>query len=221
MTDNDNRSSVGPTATVFLSLKRTGTSFQALSPTIEKLSTDTPLLSPTLMETLVPSKTPTNTDTPTPTDTPIPELGVRANPVPMGQSFTINQVDGNTFVIIVIKVIRGEEAYQMAKEANMFNGRPPEGRDYAMIYLRVEFIKGKSADEVLSLDEFDFHLVSKNNILREVNFIVPPHPSFSVSLFPGAVSEGWLVKIPFSDDTEPLLFYEVDYSPVVYFSLAP
>jgi len=90
---------------------------------------------------------------------------------------------------------RGEEAWSRILEANQFNDPPPEGMEYLLVYAHVDYLPGVS-DEALLLDEWDFRIVSQNQILKPTS-VVEPDPIFDLEFFPGASDGGWMALTVF------------------------
>ena len=163
--------------------------------------------------------TPTASRTASPTATPTAVFGSRKNPVPIGQSFTWHGGDRKV-EMVVVRVVYGEEAKKMVREANQFNSMPGEGLSFALVYVTCTYLEG-SEEKPWGIDESDF-TVSTNNELARAPSIVDPSPSFEWTGYPGLEKEGWMTFMVYADDPTPMLIFRPDYSGVsegVWFAL--
>lgn len=166
---------------------------------------------------------PTATPRPPATATPkAPALGARDNPVPVLTPTDMTKTeDGHerSLTVTVTDIVRGDEALQMAKAANRFNDPPPEGSEFLLALIRIEYREG---DGVLEIVRRDTSLVSNNQIrsYSDMAFDVPCclDPEFDFKLFTGADVEGWLPLLVSVDDPSPLLLFGTPEKGV-YFSL--
>ena len=146
---------------------------------------------------------PTSAPEPTPTTL----LGARLNPMPMGQPFN-GIFDGTKyFDIAITRVIRGQEANQMVKSANMFNEDPPQGQEYLLAYAVLNYLTCDDSDTLLQVDFTNFEAVSNNQIIETPWGIVEPEPSFDLKLYPEGTGEGWILLLVFSDDPAPIISF--------------
>lgn len=169
---------------------------------------------------------PTCTPLPTPTQSPLPSLtptrsmGSRQLPVPLGEPFVWHGEDRKV-EIAIDRVVFGDEAIRMVREANRFNDPPDVGRGFVVIHARARYISGIQS-ESWGMDEFDFVMVSDNLVLRPPS-IVDPEPEFEWKGFPGAEVEGWMTFSMLAQDPSPLLVYKpelgTDVSEGVWFAL--
>jgi hypothetical protein len=168
-----------------------------------------------------PTCLPCPTCPPTPTPTATPAIGHRVQPIPFGQPFELSLAEGRRFSLAVTGAYRGEEAWRRILEANQFNDPPPGGMDYLLLYVQVDYHRGP-ADKALTLDQWDFRIVSDNQILKPTA-VVEPEPAFEVAFFPGASGGGWMAWTIFQGDATPLLALGLDYdgSGGTYFAAAP
>jgi hypothetical protein len=158
---------------------------------------------------------------PEPTPTTTPSIGNRSEPVPFGDTFGFLEKEDHVFLLTVVESYRGEEAWARLLAANQFNEPPPEGMEYLLIYARVDYLPGVS-DEALRLDQWDFRIVSQNQVLKPPT-VVEPEPAFELEFFPGASGGGWMAWTVFVGDEAPLLVYGLDSdgSGGAYFAATP
>ena len=102
--------------------------------TPEPEPTDTPVSS-----TSTPAPTATNTPKPTltPTPTPLPYGLTWDNPVPIGQRFLVENVDGLSLRVREDMVFWGSKAWDLIDEADRLNDRAPYGHEYLLINIQV------------------------------------------------------------------------------------
>lgn len=170
------------------------------------------------------TSTPIPTRTPLPTKTPENKLGSRSNPFPLGEPAAFN-IDGDKEITVaVVEVLRGDDAWGRIHSENMFNDEAPEGFEYLMIKLSVNYITGPSPDVLLELAnswqyDIDMAIVSNNKIVTADVSIVDPEPEFDLKLYPGSSGEGYVTLLCEKDDPNPILVYPGVDNPVAFFSL--
>jgi hypothetical protein len=132
----------------------------------------------------------------------------RANPAPFGMQ-VISQVEqlGEQFTVgvTVNKTLRGYEALQMIKGANMFNPDPVEGHEYILADITVKVIESKNQDVQLQIGGSIFTLVSSDGKDYAPVFMVSPEPRLDTNLYAGATHRGWAVFQVYIEDKNPLI----------------
>jgi hypothetical protein len=141
--------------------------------------------------------------------------------VPPGQAFEVTLEEGKTFRLALTEIYRGQEAWDRILAANQFNDPPPAGQEYLLVHATVDYLAGPEA-EALMLDQWDWRLVSRAQILRPPS-VVKPEPAFDLAFFPGARGAGWMAWLVHEDEPDPLLVIGMEYdgSGGTYFALAP
>jgi hypothetical protein len=148
------------------------------------------------------------------TETPEEEQrGSYSNPASMDEAVIIKTLSG-TFEVAVINCIRGEKAYQIVKEANMFNPDPEKGYEYLLVKVRFSYVSGKSSYMV---SEYSFKAYSDGTGFYPTFVVMPENlPEFkTVDLMPGGKVEGW-VAFAVPEGRETLLAYEYMFEPVCF-----
>lgn len=166
-----------------------------------------------------PTLTPQPTRTAAPTATRAPRPGDRAMPISFGSSAQVMKEDSKLLTLTLTEAYRGTAAWDRVVAANQYNDPPPAAMEYLVVYAQVEYLQGPG-DQTLRLNEGDFRIVSKNQVLRPIS-AVEPEPAFDLAFFPGATGGGWMVWAVYEDDPAPLLAYGLAYdgSGGIYFSL--
>ena len=164
-----------------------------------------------------------NNATPIPTSTELPtespSIGIRSNPVPLGQPFGLVYQNTANFQVTVLEVIRGQNAWNIIYQANMFNEPAKEGMEYAIAKIGVNYQTSSQEDLTLNITDWEFKSVSNNQIFS-TSSIVPPEPALNVNLFPGGYGEGYIVLDIFAADPVPLIIYnELLSTDMFYFSM--
>ena len=138
------------------------------------------------------------------------EIGSSINtPAPIGTTITyVDTFFDNQYVlnITVIKIIRGNDAWKMIKEANIFNDPPKDGYEYMLVKVRVKYISGPSGQGYYINPE-SFKAVSENGVMYENPFVVVPDPELEGTVFQGATKEGWLVFEISINDKKPRMVF--------------
>ncbi|MGV8026169.1 MAG: hypothetical protein AB2L18_06405 [Anaerolineaceae bacterium] len=136
-----------------------------------------------------------------------PEVGTRSNPVPLGQPLGLVYQNIANFQITILEVMRGQDAWNMISQANMFNEQPSEGMEYILAKVGITHQTSTQQDYTLSIDSFYFKSVSNNQILDSPS-IVEPEPELNANLFPGGYGEGYITVLTYADDPAPLIVFE-------------
>lgn len=143
--------------------------------------------------------------------------------MPFGQPLDLIYQDIANFQITILEVVRGQDAWNMIYEANMFNEQPAEGTEYILAKVGITYQTSTQQDYTLSIDSFYFDSVSNNQIL-DSPLIVEPEPELNVKLFPGGYGEGYITILTYVGDPAPLIVFEdwisFDSTPF-YFATTP
>ncbi len=133
----------------------------------------------------VPGETAVANATLTSQPTTVPVVGFsRSNPHPAGSTVSLDYWD----VSVISQPIRGEAAWKMLQEANMFNDPPAKGQEYLLLQMRLIHHHDTTDEETLSL-----HVTGSENIVHFSydNGQVPPEPVLQTSLPGPEKSQGW------------------------------
>jgi hypothetical protein len=106
----------------------------------------------------------------------------------------------------ILDVIRGDEAWKMAQEANQFNDPPQEGFEYIAVKVHVRYIG--TEDKPSSMDGSFFKSTGSAGILHDAPSVVDPSPQLDISLYPGGEFEGWIVVQASVGETNMMLVFE-------------
>ena len=157
----------------------------------------------------------------TPTATPLPptSAGSLADPYTYGETAYLAIDEELDFTMVVTNVVRGSDALQVIKTANQFNDDPPEGFEFVVVRLFVEYT-GEDFG-LLEMNESALSIVTNGRILGYGDMLnYSPcclEPAFELTLLPGGRGEG-LIALPVAlDDPDPLLLLGES----LYFSLTP
>jgi len=165
--------------------------------------TDTPTPRP-------PTHTPTPkppTSTPRPTSAPTtPPVGVRNNPVPLGQAVKFERKPGSAVLLVrVAEVVRGQRAIEMMQAANMFNGVPADpALEWILVRMEGDYVSGPQ-DNPHHVDELQFSVFALNREIEQPLGGIPPEPTFEGNYYPGANLNGWMAFFVARAEPNPLL----------------
>lgn len=194
---------------------------QKVNSTPASAASNNPTLRPT--RTITSTFPPTHTQRPTSTKTitPMPKTGSYEKPIALGKFANLTSGGDKEFFIGISEVKRGDAAWQMLYDANMFNDPAPSGMEWIAVKIQVNYDQGPSG-EVLEINTRAFNTVSHGSIL-DIPFYVPFDPEFDVSILPGGKGEGWVCGQVYQDDPNPLLLFGYLQSSKSgwYFSLVP
>lgn len=143
-----------------------------------------------------------------------PQESTRLNPASLNTTKTISvndYFDNYTAQITLKQIIRGNDAWTMIEEANMFNSPPKDGYEYILAKINFKLIDIENGESLDIYAALDFSLISSDG--REYDYVgeVTPEPELDASLYKGAVSEGWGVYQVSVDDATPTLTYGRNY----------
>lgn len=130
-------------------------------------------------------------------------------PAPIGTTITcVDTILGDQYIlnITVVKAIRGNDAWKMIKEANMFNDPPKDGYEYVLVKVRIKYISGPSGQGYY-INPVRFNAVSENGVMYENPFVVVPEPKLGGTIFQGATKEGWIAFEVSIDDKKPRMVF--------------
>ncbi len=127
---------------------------------------------------------------------------------------------GNScFSLEILDIIRGEEANFIIAAANKYSKSPGDGISYIFIKVRINFHEGS----LLNISYRDFVVYSKGQLFGLISgdaVLYRPcctenlgYDTLELSIgTPGTSGEGWIVSRVFTDDSNPLLGYGLNFS---------
>jgi len=149
--------------------------------------------------------------------------GSRSNPVKMGETGTIDTVDyseiktGNFKVSMGITgTIRGDEAWKLIQNENMFNDPAPEGMEYILAKVAVSVTGADTEEVAFTISEYDFEFVSKKGNTYSGASVVTPD-ELQAELYKGGTTEGYVAGLIDKGDAVDLKYEGMDGS--MWFSL--
>jgi len=142
-----------------------------------------------------------------------------ANPAPVGlmvsgiiecgQGYTSHEL--YDMKLILLEVLRGEEAWKRIKEADSSNKPPDLGFDYVLARVRFEYkARGTPGLCVHQLTPDQFSACSAGGDDYGSVSVVTPKPEMRKALKSGEIHEGWLVFMVAQQDKVPLMSYSAD-----------
>lgn len=146
----------------------------------------------------------------------------RNNPANKGQTVIINRDDwfyGKATLEMELKdVISGEEAWNIIKEANMFNSEPEDGKEYILAKFRVKVIYVEK--EPFEISHVLFDAVSGSGIAYDDFISVAGlEPDLSTDLYQDAEYEGWTYFLVDENDPNPLVVFDRKRDSETWFKL--
>jgi len=87
------------------------------------------------------------------------------DPVPYGE-----QAIAQDWEIQILETIRGEEAWQLIEDANMFNDPAESGMEYVLVKIHIRYIN--TIDETVNINTYDFNIFGSKNVLYDTPVIV-------------------------------------------------
>ena len=123
------------------------------------------------------------------------------SPAQFGETVTLED-----WQVTLLDVVRGNEAWQMAQEANQFNDPPEEGMEYLAVKVHVRYVGAE--DESVHIDAFAFTTTGSAKTIHDLPSVVEPEPAFGAELFPGGEHEGWAILQIGTDETGLIAIFE-------------
>lgn len=158
----------------------------------------------------------------------------RQNPAPINtvQEYTYKYPYNNTVLseispnytanIRVPETFRGDEAWNMIKEANMFNSEPEEGYEYLIAKVAFSVLSVEN-DSSVHVSDYNFDFYSGNNEEYKSVYVTMDN-MLGQNIYAGGNSEGYVVGMVKTDDKSPKLVYGLSsgseiYGKAVWFAL--
>lgn len=138
----------------------------------------------------------------------------RTNPAPIGttQTIKIDEFTGKYTASVTVKeVIRGAEAWEKVKAANMFNKEPEAGMEYVLVKVSAT-VSDVADDASVSLTSGSFDFFATDYSSYPLTFVVSPDPAFGGDLYSGGTTEGYVCTQIKTDDATPTMVFGADYS---------
>ncbi|OAT72174.1 S-layer homology domain-containing protein [Parageobacillus thermoglucosidasius] len=113
----------------------------------------------------------------------------------------------------------GKLAWDMIREANIFNDEPPIGKKYILAKFRFKLLEfeGKTFS-TYDINSAKFEAVSSKGVVYENPIVIEPEPKLSANVYKGGEVEGWVAFLVDEDDT-PLIVWQRDWEDELWFSL--
>jgi len=113
--------------------------------------------------------------------------------------------------ITVLEIKRGNSAWILIEEANMFNSPPESGYEYIIVKIKFDYTRGPTLDTSWDVSEYDFDAISEDGFVYDSSYVVSPSPEFDAELYPGASLTGWAAYLVKKTDAKPVLAWGRDY----------
>lgn len=126
-------------------------------------------------------------------------------PVPFGQAAT-----GEDWQLVVLDVVKGDEAWAQILDTNQFNDPPEDGMAYIMVKLRARYIGTNDEGEDISYSPFSLMTTAGDEFGHPS--VVQPEPELDYILYPGGEAEGWIVLTMPEEIKNLTLFFSPDSS---------
>ncbi|MCL1983277.1 MAG: DUF4352 domain-containing protein [Clostridiales bacterium] len=140
-------------------------------------------------------------------------LGTRNNPVPLNQAFTCTIDDNRNSYKVELKILdqaRGSMSEQKQKELGLYLSDINPGNELIVIYVQASVIDSTN-DAKVSIDEYDFELVSKQGVkYKKIHASGNPHKF--TDMYKGATQDGIIFFQVSASDAEPLVVFKESYS---------
>lgn len=133
---------------------------------------------------------------------PLSEFGQdRKSPVPRNEKLITEDWETS-----ILEIVRGNDAWNLVKQANQFNEPPSKGYEYIAVKLHVRNIG--TSDDSKRIDGYFYHLTGSANTLHNLPSVVEPEPALDISLYPGGEFEGWVVFQSMIGETNLMIVFK-------------
>lgn len=136
-----------------------------------------------------------------------------SNPAPLNTSQVVeveNILQKYKAEVAIKDIIRGEKAWEMIKEANMFNSPAPEGYEYILAKINFKLLDINDGQSY-NLSTVGFEMISSDGKKYDSAIVVEPEPMIDTELYKGASHEGWAAFLVKKDDAKPKLVFGRKY----------
>jgi hypothetical protein len=138
-----------------------------------------------------------------PTKTPEQPGFSRSNPLPVSELIITEN-----WTVEVLEVLRGDVAWSKIKATSSYSMPPQEGKEY--IAIRLKALNTYADSESHQISACDFSVTGDLGILYGCIFVAFIEPALNAELFSGGETEGWIIYLIHTDDTNlELVFNEV------------
>jgi hypothetical protein len=149
--------------------------------------------------------------------------GSKGNPTVVGDAWDVNVTDWingkmNYQIGMIEAITDGNVAWDMIKQANMFNPEPPAGQKYVLAKFWVKLIdfEGKTFD-YFQVSPVMFEAVSKSGTVYDRYSLVQPQPNLS-EIYEGGETVGWVAFLVNEND-EPKIVWNRGLEDELWFQL--
>jgi hypothetical protein len=116
------------------------------------------------------------------------------------------KINTQNWEVTVKEIVRGDQAWNMIKQADEATDPPPEGMEYTAVKVHVRFLD--KPDQAMRIDNFYFTSSDSSGVLYDFTSVTLPPPALEVLLFPGGEYEGWVVVQSNKDAKGLVLVFE-------------
>jgi len=136
------------------------------------------------------------------------------NPAPLNTTQVLDFVsssDKYTAEVTIKEILRGDRAWSMVQQANMFNKPADSGYEYILAKISFKLINAPSGKKYSVSSNFDFKLISSEGKEYDYTSVVKPKPEIDSDLYKGASNEGYAVYKVAINDQKPKLSFKTNY----------
>ena len=147
----------------------------------------------------------------------------RTNPAGIGERYIVDKDDwlvGKvTYEIEMIGLISGDEAWDIIKDANMFNDEPDEGMEYIMAEFEVTVVETEEDDAFDTWMGISWSAVSGDGVQYDDFIVVSGIQKLEADLYEGASTTGYQVFMVNVDDGNPVAAHDRRSNTEIWFDL--
>lgn len=151
-------------------------------------------------------------------------VGIRSTPLPFGDTISVKErIYDDSFNsydalvdVTMLETIRGDEAWALLEEENMFNEPAEEGLEYVMVKVKGFLKESEIEDDSLYFSDMNFKFVSEEGEVYDWASVVTPD-ELSKELYSGGTAEGYISnQVKIGDDFK-VSYDSSEGSPVFFF----
>lgn len=142
-------------------------------------------------------------------DAPTPNKYNMVNPAPIGTTQTVQFeyiIDQFTANVSVKEILRGAAAWDLIKDANMFNEEAGEGYEYILAKIDFKLTDAPEGKKYV-VSDYSFDLISDKGKSYDKGLVIAPEPELTGELYKGASSKGYAVFKVATSDKQPKIAF--------------
>lgn len=137
-------------------------------------------------------------------------LGSKANPVKLGQTVIVDNMNdpykAYKLQITITGIVRGQKAEDMVREANDYNDPAPGSMEYMLVKAKIKVLDSGDYSPYY-IDDYYFKVVSQKGVIYETfTFVSGLEPELGGPAYIGEEQEGYFPQLIMKGDSPKIVF---------------